>query len=349
MSQPAPTTAPVVNKVGRWLYASAPDTSQHATGFHWYRNDTLVSGAFSSSYYASLAGSYKAKYNNLCGDGPSSNIFSFAANSLPQTISFPSIPTKTYGDSAFVIPASASSGLPVSLALINGPGSLSGNTYSITTTGTATIRATQQGDDVYDTAATVLQNLVVNKAAQTINFPVIPDQILGTAPYTLTATSSSGLPVSYLVVSGPAFLSGNQLTTTGLGNVTVRASQNGDTNYLAASPVNRAFCTRVAQLTTISGPQFVCPGQIATYRINKVTGLTYTWRLSNGTSFPSTLDSVVITWGSTGIDTLVVSATGACGAPTANDSLIVNVITAVTPGAVSNMLPANGATNRCCH
>jgi hypothetical protein len=45
---PAPTALPVLNNTGRWLYASAPDASQHATGFHWYRNDTLVNGTFSS-------------------------------------------------------------------------------------------------------------------------------------------------------------------------------------------------------------------------------------------------------------------------------------------------------------
>lgn len=346
VSYPAPTAAAIITKVGRWLYATAPDTGQHATGHQWYRNDTLISGATALSYYASLAGTYSVKYFNLCGEGPASNSFSFAANSIPQTINFPAIPNKTYGDSAFTIVATSTSGLPVSLALINGPGTLSGTTYTITTTGTAAIRATQQGDDVYDTAAIVIQNIIINKAAQTISFPVITDQVLGSAQLVLNATASSGLPVSFSLLSGPAALAGNQLTFTGLGTVSITANQNGDTNYLAATSVNRTFCVRVAELTTISGSQFVCPGQSATYWINKVNGLTYSWRLSDGTTYPSTADTVTITWGGAGSYILIVSATGPCGAATANDSLLVNVITAVTPGAVSNMLPADGATDQ---
>ncbi|HNU13651.1 MAG TPA: CARDB domain-containing protein [Chitinophagaceae bacterium] len=346
VSYPAPSAAAIVTKVGRWLYATAPDTGQHATGHQWYRNDTLISGATASSYYASLAGTYNVRYYNLCGEGPASNSFSFAANSIPQTINFPAIPNKTYGDSAFAIVATSISGLPVSLALINGPGTLSGNTYTITTTGTATIRATQQGDDVYDTAAIVIQNIIIDKAAQTISFPVITDQVLGSAPLVLNATASSGLPVGFSLLSGPAALAGNQLTFTGLGTVSITANQNGDTNYLAATSVNRTFCVRVAELATIAGPQFVCPGQSATYRINKVNGLTYSWRLSDGTTYPSIADTVNITWGGAGSYTLIVSATGPCGASTANDSLLINVVTAVTPGAVANMLPADGATDQ---
>lgn len=346
VSHPAPATAPVITHAGRWLYSSLPDTSLHALGFRWYRNDTLINGATQSSYYASLAGNYTVKYYNLCGESPASNTKSFAANSIPQTINFPSIPAKTYGDAPFVITATSSSGYPVSLALISGPGSLSGNTYTITTTGTATIRATQPGDEIYDTAVTVFQNILINKAAQTINFPAIPDQNLSASPYTLTAASSSGLPVSYTLNTGPATLSGNQLTFTGIGTISITAAQGGDTNYLAAAPVNRTICVRVFELNVITGPQYVCPGQTATYRINKVNGLTYSWRLSDGTNYASTADTVNITWGGAGSYTLIVSATGPCGAATANDSLLVNVITAVTPGAVSNMLPADGATDQ---
>lgn len=346
VSYPAPSAASVITKVGRWLYATAPDTGQHALGFLWFRNDTLINGAVAASYYASLGGTYYVKYYNLCGNGPASNSFVFAANSIPQTINFPAIPNKIYGDSSFALIATTTSGLPVSFSLISGPGTLAGNIYSITTTGTASIRATQQGDDVYDTAAIIFQNIVINKAAQIVSFPVIADQVLGSAPLVLNATASSGLPVSYSLLSGPATLAGNQLTFTGLGTVSVTANQNGDTNYLAATSVNRTFCVRVAELTAISGPQFVCPGQSATYRINKVNGLTYSWRLSDGTTYPSTADTVNITWGGAGAYTLIVSATGPCGAATANDSLLVNVITAVTPGAVANMLPADGATDQ---
>lgn len=77
--------------------------------------------------------------------------------------------------------------------------------------------------------------------AQSIEFDAIPNQRYATAVLTLTATASSGLPVSYEVVSGPAGVLGNQLTFSGKGTVIVEASQPGDATYAAAAPVQRNF------------------------------------------------------------------------------------------------------------
>ncbi len=51
----------------------------------------------------------------------------------------------------------------------------------------------------------------------------------------LDATSTSGLPVTYSLLSGPATVQGNELTVTGPGRVTVRASQAGDSAYASAT------------------------------------------------------------------------------------------------------------------
>ena len=83
--------------------------------------------------------------------------------------------------------------------------------------------------------------LTVNQFTQSIIFGVLPDVAFGVAPLTLAATASSGLPVSFAVVSGPATISGNSLTLTGVGTVTVRASQVGDPTYAAAPSVDRSF------------------------------------------------------------------------------------------------------------
>ncbi len=77
---------------------------------------------------------------------------------------------------------------------------------------------------------------------QTIDFPAISDKNTTSPPFTLAATASSGLPVSYEIVSGPATVSGNTVTLTGTsGVVTVRAKQSGNAQYEAATPVNRTF------------------------------------------------------------------------------------------------------------
>jgi MBG domain (YGX type) len=88
----------------------------------------------------------------------------------------------------------------------------------------------------------------VTGTTQTINFPPVPNVAYGTAPIALQATSSSSLPVTY-TVTGPAVLSGQNLTITGAGSVTVTANQSGNSSYAAASPVARTFTVAPAVLT----------------------------------------------------------------------------------------------------
>jgi len=63
------------------------------------------------------------------------------------------------------------------------------------------------------------------------------------ASYQLTARATSGLPVSYSVLSGNATVSGSTLTVTGTGPVTVQASQSTDPtgDYAPATPVSESF------------------------------------------------------------------------------------------------------------
>jgi hypothetical protein len=101
----------------------------------------------------------------------------------------------------------------------------------------------------------------VSGQSQTITFPGIPTQVFPAGPLTLGATSSSGLPVSYIVVSGPAMVSGNVLTIAGAGSVTVQASQAGNGQYAPAIPVSQTFtinqATTIVSLTASTNPSSV--------------------------------------------------------------------------------------------
>jgi len=90
---------------------------------------------------------------------------------------------------------------------------------------------------------------------QTITFPAIAAHVYGDAPFALGATSSSGLTVSYTVVSGPATVSGPTLTITGAGDVTIRASQPGNGSYAAAPSIDRTFTVAKATLTATADDQ----------------------------------------------------------------------------------------------
>lgn len=91
------------------------------------------------------------------------------------------------------------------------------------------------------TRALSVQAVFADKSAQWIDF-LLPGSVpVGSAPLELSATASSGLPVGFSVVSGPASLAGGRLTISGPGPIVVQATQPGDGVFLPAAPVNRTF------------------------------------------------------------------------------------------------------------
>jgi hypothetical protein len=163
----------------------------------------------------------------------------FAINQADQTISFGSIPDHTYGDADFNVTASASSGLAVSFSA-TGDCTVTGSTVSITGAGSCTVTASQPGDANYNAAADVDRSFDIEKADQTITFNV-GDHTFGDPDFQVSATSTSGLGVSFSIVSGNCTITGDTVHITGAGNCKVRASQPGDANYNAAPDVDRVF------------------------------------------------------------------------------------------------------------
>jgi len=92
-------------------------------------------------------------------------------------------------------------------------------------------------------------------ASQTISaFSTISSRPLAESPFSVTApTASSGLPVTLSVKSGPATISGNIVTLTGEGVVTLAANQSGNGQYAAAAEMRTVFA--VTNLKTYSWPQ----------------------------------------------------------------------------------------------
>ncbi|PSR53947.1 hypothetical protein AHMF7605_10670 [Adhaeribacter arboris] len=91
------------------------------------------------------------------------------------------------------------------------------------------------------------------KAKQTISFSALPEVNFATQKIlTLKATASSGLPVSFRVVSGPATIKANTITLTGgSGTVTIEALQPGNADYYAAPAASRSFVVQVSPVTRL--------------------------------------------------------------------------------------------------
>ncbi|MEC4048581.1 YDG domain-containing protein, partial [Flavobacterium sp. SUN046] len=169
-------------------------------------------------------------------------------NGASQSITFAATNTKTFGDADYVPGAtSATSGVNAitytssntAVATI-----VDGNIH-IVGAGTTTITASQGASANYLAASDVSQTLTVNKANQSITFGALAVKLDNDAPFSLTATATSGATVTYTSSNtAVATVDGNVVTIVGAGTSTITASQAGNDNYNAAS--------NVSQLLTVS-------------------------------------------------------------------------------------------------
>ena len=85
-------------------------------------------------------------------------------------------------------------------------------------------------------------NGTLNPGYQAISFPQIPTHLTIDDPFEIEATATSGLPVSFEVLSGPATVAGNIVTLMGTpGQVQIEATQPGNAQYDPAAPVINTF------------------------------------------------------------------------------------------------------------
>ena len=107
--------------------------------------------------------------------------------------------------------------------------------------GLYTVAMSYTGDTDYRAATALSFQVQVGPQAQTIAFNSLTPVTYGAVPITLSATDTSGLPVTFTVKSGPATLSGNVLTATGAGSVVVAADQAGNALWQAATEVTQTL------------------------------------------------------------------------------------------------------------
>lgn len=243
-----------------------------------------------------------------------------------QTITFANPGTQVYGGT-LTLNATASSGLAVSYSITAGSSiaSLSGDVLSFSGTGSVTVQATQAGNGSYAAATPVSQQFSVGTETQTITFANPGTQTYGSGAITLNATASSGLTITYTVTTGNsiASVSGSSLTLTGAGSVTIQASQPGNTNIAAATPVSQTFNV-VEAAYTLPSPSAVAAVSIAsaggsgttTFSVtsqNYAGTINFTTNVSttNGTAGDVTASAspVTLTAGGTGTSTLTITTT----------------------------------------
>jgi len=178
---------------------------------------------------------------------------------------------------------------------------------------------------------------------QTITFAPLPDRHYEES-FTLQATSSSGLPVTYSV-SGPAQIyDGKEVYFTGIGTVTIQASQSGNATYQAAEPVSRSFCVNPPRPYSIQGESSACLGE-QTYTSSFIDGATYNWIVSSGGTIEKTEgNSVTVKWNTLGEQTISLFINGDCGNNSDTISKTISIISLPPLGEVTTVFPEDNAT-----
>ncbi|GAB3649635.1 hypothetical protein GCM10028791_15500 [Echinicola sediminis] len=159
----------------------------------------------------------------------------FSISPLYQTISFDSIPSKTFGDDPFELTAEATSGYDIAFFSDSTEiATVEGRTVTIHQAGTTLIKAMQVGSPGYNHAEKEMP-LVVKKATQNISFDPLPEMTFSDDPFEVSATSSVGLPVLFKSSNtAVAQIDGNKVNVVGAGTADIIAYQPGNDNYKAA-------------------------------------------------------------------------------------------------------------------
>jgi hypothetical protein len=129
---------------------------------------------------------------------------------------------------------------------------VSASSVTLVSVGTCSITASQAGNANFAAAASVSKGFQVTQATQTITFPAIPNHVLGDVPFGISATATSGLPVSFAsITSAVCSVSGSTVTLVQSGQCSIQATQAGNATYALAPPVTQSFQVAPATLVSI--------------------------------------------------------------------------------------------------
>ena len=254
--------------VSSWIGYSSADTNPNTAGWTWvaasYLGDSTTYDEYQASIGGALAsGTYYIASRFQIGSGAytyggvtdiwNNDSGTLTVNAVIPVVTGASLNGNvgtpfTYNIMATNAPTSyaVSSGtLPNGLTLNTTTGQISGTP---TTAGSFSVDVTATNVGGTSTPATL--SFTIGLSNQTITFGVLSSVTYGVAPYTLTATASSTLPVSFASSNtAVATISGTTITIVGAGTTTITASQAGDSNYNPATNVVRALTVNQKALT----------------------------------------------------------------------------------------------------
>lgn len=246
------------------INASASDSDGSISKVEFFQGSTKLGEASAAPYnfewnnVASGNYSLTAVATDNLGSGAVSNAVNITVNAPPiVSITSPATGTNFPANAPITINASASDsdGTIAKVeffASANKLGEVTTGPYSFTwnnaSTGTYSV-TTRATDNLGATSSSAPVSITVGKSDQTIAFDLIADKTYEDTPFSINASSSSGLPVSFIVISNVATVSANMVTITGAGSVSIRADQAGNDSFNPAPAVTRSFNVAKASAT----------------------------------------------------------------------------------------------------
>ncbi len=278
------------------------------------------------------------------GSYPSASAtISFQVTPATPTLTFNAIADQTYGAAPFAVTASSASTGAVAYAVVSGPATVAANVVTVTGTGTVSLQASQAPTTNY-TAATANASFQVKSTAAALQFAPIPDQTYGAPSFTVSATSLSAGAITYTILSGPATVSANVVTTSGVGTVLVQASQAAAGNYSATTITTNFQVLPVAPALTIStiGTKIFGVAPFAPSAASPSQG-PISWTVSG----PATLSGNLITLQGGGVVTVSATqaASGNYSAATASTSFTVQDFQISIPQSITVQDGTPASTN----
>jgi hypothetical protein len=230
----APTLA--ITSIPNQTYGAAPFTVSSTSNSSGAITYSVISGpatVFGTTVTITGVGTVTLQASQAASGGYTAGTAttSFTVSAATPTLAFAAIPTETYGVAPFAVSATSNSTGAITYSVVSGPATISGSSVTITGIGTITLQASQAASGNY-TTATATVSFTVNGETPTLTIASIPNQTYGAPPFAVSATSNSPGAISYSGITGPATISGNTVTITGIGTVTVVATQAASGNYL---------------------------------------------------------------------------------------------------------------------
>jgi len=169
---------------------------------------------------------------------PTGAMFMWTVDTVPPVLTLPAdITTQASSPAGAVVSFSATANDAVAGAVAVTCNPPSGSTFPI---GMTTVNCS--ASDTAGNTAMGSFHVTVTRISQTISFTTLPNHTYGDADFGVSASSSSGLAVSFTAgATDNCTISSNMVHITGAGSCTVTAHQAGNATYLAAADVSQPF------------------------------------------------------------------------------------------------------------